>query len=143
MIRPECDDDIETDSNSSMTPMIDVIFTLIAFMMLMINAPLLSMDLDLPDAKKTEIVVSTEAKSVAIAVLQEENQWKLGEGNTLSGDELKLRLNELKIENENGIKVVLTTDKTTYVQRMVDTISILNELEIEGSQIAINRSENN
>jgi len=140
MIKPEMDDDHEA-LGDSMTPMIDVIFTLIAFMMLMINAPMLSMDIDLPQAKKTDIVVAAEAKSIAVAVLKENNQWRIGEGNILSGAQLKQQLATLKSENSDGLKVVLTTDKATYVQRMVDTISILNELEIKGSQIAINKSD--
>tara|TARA_Y100000588_G_scaffold199736_2_gene213513 strand:+ start:2693 stop:3130 length:438 start_codon:yes stop_codon:yes gene_type:complete len=139
MIKPNLEDDLVSEESGSMTSMIDVIFTLIAFMMLMINAPLLTMDMDLPDAKKTSIVKAVEKESVTLAVLQQENQWRLDDGSIVDSQTIKQQLSDLNQANDGQLHVLITTDKTTYVQRMVDTISILNELNIQDSQIAINQ----
>ena len=40
-------DEISSSLQDAMTPMIDVIFVLIAFMMLMINVPLMTMEIEL------------------------------------------------------------------------------------------------
>ncbi len=139
MIKPNLEDDLVSEESGSMTSMIDVIFTLIAFMMLMINAPLLTMDMDLPDAKKTSIVKAVEKESVTLAVLQQENQWRLDDGSIVDSQTIKQQLSDLNQANDGQLHVLITTDRTTYVQRMVDTISILNELNIQDSQIAINQ----
>jgi biopolymer transport protein ExbD len=138
MIRPEVDDVIHADEHLAMTPMIDVIFTLIAFMMLMINAPLLTMDISLPEAGKSNIVKSTTQQRTVISILPQDGQWIVDQGEVINRSELKEKLALLQNENSN-FSVLLATDKTTYVQRMVDTISILNQLNIKNSQIAINK----
>ena len=142
MIKPEIDsNDLDIDTASAMTPMIDVIFTLIAFMMLMINAPLLSIELDLPEAKESKIVVTSESINIAVAIFQETGKWQIGEGEFVSEEALKVQLEQLNTSIEGGVNVVLTIDKSTHVQRLIDTISILNELNITGTQIAINKTE--
>ena len=142
MIKPEIDsNDLDIDTASAMTPMIDVIFTLIAFMMLMINAPLLSIELDLPEAKEPKVMAIKEVKSINLAVFQETGKWQIGEREFLSEKTLKMQLEQLNTNTEGGVNIILTIDKNTHVQRLIDTISILNELNITGTQIAINKTE--
>lgn len=140
MIQPDCDNDCSNKISESMTPMIDVIFTLIAFMMLMINAPLLSVDVNLPETNQSNISISEELTQVVLNILPNKNEWKIGQGTILNEKKLITELQKLKEQHANNIQVVISTDKETYIQRFIDTVTILNGLEIKSSKIAVNQS---
>ncbi len=135
MIRAPVDKD-ETKMSDAMTPMIDVIFSLIAFMMLMINAPLLTMEMSLPEAKKEAGLTVADSKNVTIVILHKDDQWQVGQGTTLNQNSLIDELSRLKQKNDK-LQVLLTVEKDVPVQRMITTIAILNKLEITGSQVAV------
>ena len=126
----------DTKMSDSMTPMIDVIFSLIAFMMLMINAPLLTMEMSLPEAQKDTKVSVVDIKSVTIVILPSSGQWQLEQGDILDQNALAAALSRLKKKNEK-LQVLLTIEKDVPVQRMITTIAILNKLKITGSQVAV------
>jgi len=134
MIELEYDDALDTPKPDTMTPMIDVIFTLIAFMMLMINAPLLSMKMDLPEAKKEQVEGYLQEQIVTLTILPK--HWQLDNGPILKRKDLMEQLISLQQETPE-LKVTLTTDKHTEVQRMIDAIALLNELQIEAAQVAL------
>jgi len=126
----------ETKMSDAMTPMIDVIFSLIAFMMLMINAPLLTMEMSLPEAQKESALTVVNSKNVTVVILHTDDQWQLEEGSILNQDALTVELSRLQQKNDK-LQVLLTIEKDVPVQRMITTIAILNKLKITGSQVAV------
>ncbi|WP_298441891.1 biopolymer transporter ExbD [uncultured Ferrimonas sp.] len=130
----------ESGHGETMTPMIDVIFTLIAFMMLMINTPLLTMELDLPQTEKSASVAVADPQNVTVVILPQAQQWRLDHSDVMNAAQLQQALHNLQQKNDQ-IQVLLTTDKHTEVQRLISTITILNKLQISGSQIAINEQK--
>jgi len=126
----------ENKTNESMTPMIDVIFTLIAFMMLMINSPLLTMKVSLPEAQKDAEIAVVDIQKVTVSILPTSDQWQLNKGKTLDQAMLTDALALLQKESDK-LRVLLVIDKDVPVQRMITTIAILNTLKITGSQVAV------
>lgn len=126
----------ETKMSDVMTPMIDVIFSLIAFMMLMINAPLLTMEMSLPEAKKEAELTVADSKNVTVVILHNDDQWQVEQGNILNQNALTNELSRLQQKNDK-LQVLLTIEKDVPVQRMISTIAILNKLNITGSQVAV------
>ncbi len=128
------DTTLEVPAPDTMTPMIDVIFSLIAFMMLMINAPLLKMDMSLPQAPEQNQRTYTNSEFVSLGILATENSYTLNE-KPLNTSELEGSLVQLKLQGE--LKLMIKTDSATPVQRMVDTLALLNRLKITDAQIAL------
>lgn len=126
----------ENKTNESMTPMIDVIFTLIAFMMLMINSPLLTMKVSLPEAQKDAEIAVVDIQKVTVSILPTSDQWQLNKGKILDQAMLTDALALLQKESDK-LRVLLVIDKDVPVQRMITTIAILNTLKITGSQVAV------
>ena len=130
----------ENTTNSlqeAMTPMIDVIFVLIAFMMLIINAPLLTMKVDLPkvvDAPKT----TTVNKQVVTITLQTKSDvWFINEEPVTSINELKTRLEQQKQTHHGQLSVVLHSDKNVTVERIVELFSLLQTLKLNVTHLAL------
>ena len=123
-----------------MTPMIDVIFVLLAFMMLMINSPLLTMQVDLPKTTIEPVAKKLTKHIVTIGVLVDSKGWHVG-GEALADNEALLtRLAKLKAENNNELSVVINSDKNAPVERMIELFSLLQSVELNVTNIALKDS---
>ncbi len=140
MIQIEQNDSFEGPTTDSMTPMIDVILSLIAFMMLMINAPLLTMDVDLPNVERSEYSAPSESKVLNVAILEQPEQWNIDGKKISSRDELEKALTEQVLSVEKPPVTLLSIDEQSSAQRMIDTLDILNRLGIKDTQIALEKS---
>lgn len=140
MIHFEQEKDLEPISADTMTPMIDVILSLIAFMMLMINAPLLTMEMDLPDVEKSENTASSEKEMINLLILSEAHHWKINENLITSNQQLENELDRLVISAEEPVATILSIDQESSAQRMIDTLDILNRLGVKDTQIALENS---
>ncbi|MET4693134.1 ExbD/TolR family protein [Endozoicomonas lisbonensis] len=122
----------------AMTPMIDVIFSLIAFMMLMINAPMLNMQVELPETESA--VASTtplEKEVITITINPEVEGWFLNEQKIDSDEQLKTELVRLTTEYDESFSIVVSSDKDASVQAMVNLFAILQSLKLEVAHLAL------
>jgi len=136
MISFESEEDLQPVPPDTMTPMIDVILSLIAFMMLLINAPLMTMDFDLPKVEQN-YVASGENKFVSLYILNEGNLWRLNQTDIEGRDALEVALQTAVVDQKEKITTVLSIDKQAAVQRMIDTLDVLKTMGIKDTQIAI------
>ncbi|WP_028116658.1 ExbD/TolR family protein [Ferrimonas senticii] len=141
MIPMEDNHGLEAAAPDPMTPMIDVIFSLIAFMMLMINAPLLSMEVKLPEVEKQQSSGFVQQQFVTITILNDSDSYKFDDGEPIGISQLRQQLQTAQAEGE--LMVMLETDQTTDVQRMMETLGLLNELKIDNVQVALNQAGGN
>ena len=142
MIQFEEETTQDTIAAETMTPMIDVILSLIAFMMLMINAPMLTMEVDLPDIDQPQIESISEEKSINLQILAENQQWRIDHELVKTEKQLKLQLTSLVIEAKKPVATILTIDKKVPAQRMIETLDILNRLNIKNINIALDKKSN-
>ena len=142
MIQFEEETTQDTIGAETMTPMIDVILSLIAFMMLMINAPMLTMEVDLPDIDQPQIESISEEKSINLQILAENQQWRIDHELVKTEKQLKLQLTSLVIEAKKPVATILTIDKKVPAQRMIETLDILNRLNIKNINIALDKKSN-
>lgn len=125
-----------------MTPMIDVIFVLLAFMMLMINTPLFTMEVDLPQTIKTPASKALNNHVVNIAILPKNNLWYL-EGEALKDEQtLIARLTEIKAKHGKQLSIVVSSDKQVHVERMVKLFSLLQKLDLNVTHLALKGVDN-
>lgn len=134
--------DLTEEENSSslqdaMTPMIDVIFVLIAFMMLMINVPLLTMEVELPKVAETPQSSNVQKHVVTIGVLENADEWLVNESKVSSLEELKEQLQAEKMQYPEQLSVVIHSDRKVAMERVVALFSTLQALELNVSHLAL------
>lgn len=139
MIHFEQNEPLEPASPDTMTPMIDVILSLIAFMMLMINAPLLTMDVNLPEVEQQEYQSHVSTEILNLTILEHDSHWRVNEELVTSNDDLTRILTERVINTDPNPITVLSIDRASSAQRMIETLDILNRLGIKNAQIAIEK----
>lgn len=134
--------DLTEEENSSslqdaMTPMIDVIFVLIAFMMLMINVPLLTMEVELPKVAETPQSSNVQKHVVTIGVLENADEWLVNESKVSSLQALKELLQAEKMQYPEQLSVVIHSDRKVAMERVVALFSTLQALELNVSHLAL------
>ena len=137
MITFEEDSTLEPSAPETMTPMIDVILSLLAFMMLMINSPQLTMDLDLPDISEATTLAAADNRIVNLQILAQPEQWRIDDQLISSSEQLVLQLKLQVIDNKEPVTTMLSIDQKTVSQRMIETLDILNRLGVKNTQIAL------
>jgi len=142
MIQFEEETTQDTIGAETMTPMIDVILSLIAFMMLMINAPMLTMEVELPNIDQPQVESIAEEKSINLQILAENQQWRIDHELVKTEKQLKLQLTSLVIDAKKPVATILTIDKKVPAQRMIETLDILNRLNIKNINIALDKKSN-
>jgi len=131
------DEEVSSSLQDAMTPMIDVIFVIIAFMMLMINVPLLTMEVELPKAIEKPMVANVQKNVVSIGVVDGDDAWLVNDARVFSIDSLKERLIEQKLMYPDQLSVVIHSDKQVPMERVVALFGALQELELNVSHLAL------
>lgn len=127
----------EENIDINMTPMIDVVFTIIAFMMILINSPMRVLDMDLPKVEEAALVQADAQKSIQLSVVQDSKIWKINDGPNLGRAEVLAKLTDLKSVADNPLSIVVSIDKNAPVQRMIDTLDILQTSKISNVKILL------
>lgn len=134
--------DLTEEENSSslhdaMTPMIDVIFVLIAFMMLMINVPLVTMEVELPKVVETPRPTNVQKHVVTIGVLDNADEWLVNDSKVSSLEALEELLQAEKMQHPEKLSVVIHSDRKVAMERVVALFSTLQALELNVSHLAL------
>lgn len=140
MIEFENEATVDEPYQGGMMPMVDVIFTLIAFMMLIINAPLNSMDVDLPVTQQQGKQHSPQ-QPITLKVISEKSLWRIDEGTALDFESTRRALQKMLQERSAATTTLLAIDKSAPAQRIVDTLELLQEAGVDDAQIMLAPSQ--
>lgn len=134
----DADEDEQSVSlQDAMTSMIDVIFVIIAFMMLMINVPLMTMEVELPKAVDKPAVANHNQNIISIGVFANDTTWMVNDTRIESIDALKERLISDKRNYSGQLSVVIHSDRQVPMERLVALFAALQELDLNVSHLAL------
>ena len=132
----------QTQSPSSLmpdlTPLLDIIFIVMVFLLLTASVKLESLEVDLPSTDTTS-VSEVDKKSLTIDILDQEPYWAIDGKEYIDWENFKLALIEVTTSNIKQ-PVVIAADKTADVQNLVKLLSFLQENGIAATQLL---TENN
>ncbi|NOH95759.1 biopolymer transporter ExbD [Vibrio sp. 99-70-13A1] len=132
----------QTQSPSSLmpdlTPLLDIIFIVMVFLLLTASVKLESLEVDLPSTD-TASVSEVDNKSLTINILDQEPYWAIDGKEYIDWENFKLALIEITTSNSKQ-PVVIAADKTADVQNLVKLLSFLQENGIAATQLL---TENN
>ncbi|MBE3657169.1 biopolymer transporter ExbD [Vibrio navarrensis] len=115
-----------------LTPLLDIIFIVMVFLMLTAAVKLDSIDVDLPSSD-SNTAAPVEKQSLTINILAEEPHWAINGQRYIDWDNFTLALIE---ESKNSDKpVVIGADKTADIQHLVRLLGFLQESGIKATQL--------
>lgn len=135
MIRINSDE--ETGASLSMadlTPLIDVVFIVLVFLMFTANVQTLSLPVNLPQASAQEASVTSEPKTVTVSILQEGQPWALEEERFNDWETFSKVLLK-KVKSEPDTTVLIAGDKEAPLGNLVKLMMFLSQHHIEAAQV--------
>lgn len=118
-----------------LTPLLDIIFIVMVFLMLSANIKLQSLEVDLPttDSSASQVV---DDKAVTINLLHQAPHWAIDGAAQADWPTFQQKL--IKITQEKpATQWVIAADKTADVQYMVQLLGFLQQHNIQATQILI------
>ena len=126
---------IEGDLIPDLTPLIDVMFMLIIFLILTMNVALKSFNIELAE-DKDNLVQTHAVPSLDLVIFNNADEWSIGGIRFASFADLKTELITRK-NNSEKIKINILSDKSAPVEKLVRLLIFTNNQEIESSNIII------
>lgn len=116
------------------TPLLDIIFIVLVFLLLTANIPLQSLEVDLPKTDSEALSSVQDTKSITINLMAGNPAWAL-QGEQYENWEqfepvLQARAGELKETD-----LILASDKDVTVDSMLKLLAFLQEHQIQATQI--------
>lgn len=129
-----------------LTPLIDIVFMVIVFLLVTANAPLLKLPVDVPQPETTETSVQAEQMDLVISVQRKAPIWGIDKEQYFTWVEFKsallLKVNSAgsaqAIESPESVQrpnVSIAPDKAAKADDLVKVMALLNQLNISDAQI--------
>ncbi|MCG9576617.1 biopolymer transporter ExbD [Vibrio tubiashii] len=121
-----------------LTPLLDIIFIVMVFLMLTAAVKLDSLEVDLPTTD-SQVVSEVDTKSLTINILEAEPHWAIDGKEYIDWENFTLAL--LEEYKSNKQPIVIGADKTAEVQHLVKLLAFLQENGIQATQLLTEESK--
>ena len=119
---------------ADLTPLLDVVFIVMVFLLFTANAQTLSLPVNLPEASREQAAVTHEPKTLTISILAEDQPWAISEERYRDFEAFSQSL-LAEIENEPDTTVLIAGDKEAPLGNLVQVMMFLSEHEITAAQV--------
>lgn len=126
---------IEGDLIPDLTPLIDVMFMLIIFLILTMNVALKSFNVELSE-DKDNLVQDQAVASLDLVIFNNADDWSLDGVKFSSFAELKSEL-EKRATKDDDVKINILSDKSVPVEKLVRLLIFTNDHKIDSSNIIV------
>ncbi|WP_345874170.1 ExbD/TolR family protein [Shewanella algae] len=121
------------DSGLDLTPLIDIIFIVLVFLLLTANPKLLSLPIEVPDNSSTTLSPQAQTQ-LTVSVLPQAPFWALNEQKFARFDAFEQALTQALADNPE-LTLVVAADKEARVQPLMQLLSLLQRLEISQTRV--------
>ncbi|MCR9367551.1 ExbD/TolR family protein [Vibrio antiquarius] len=125
-------DNTRNDLTPDLTPLLDIIFIVMVFLMLTAAVKLDSLDVNLPSTE-SQAVADVDKQSITVNILKDEPSWAINGKTYIDWDNFTLALLE---ESKSSDKpIVIGAEKTANIQSLVQLLGFLQENGIQATQL--------
>lgn len=129
-------DGIISDLLPDLTPLLDVMFMLIIFLVLTNNAMQQVFDISLPDDKEDVLEVLSENDTIKITIFAEEGQWAINEQKFSDFSNFKPAL-ITAYNNSKKKHVIVFGDKSATIDSLMELLTFMRSEGIEAADMVM------
>ena len=118
-------DDLALD----LTPLLDVLFLLLVFLVLIANSAQYQIDVSLPSLDKAERTASSQENSLLVKLYDSGERWQIDNQDYIAWNDVCNALNKQCADNKS-LKIVLASDKDVKLEGFLKIIHYLQKLGI-------------
>jgi biopolymer transport protein ExbD len=126
------------DQKLELTPLIDVIFIVIVFLLLTANVRLLSLPVTVPVTDDIETASKTTQSIIAITVSNDNAGWYLEKAYFSDWSLFRTHL-LVAIKEKPESKITLAADQQADVQRFVKVLTLLQQQQVTDTRIIVQK----
>ncbi|MRI33087.1 biopolymer transporter ExbD [Endozoicomonas sp. OPT23] len=124
---------------ADLTPLLDVVFIVMVFLLFTANVQTLSLPVNLPEASREEASLSQEPKTLTVSILAENQPWALEEQKFNDFESLSKAL-LLKVKEAPETTVLVAGDKEAPLGRLVELMAFFSKHKITAAQVLMEES---
>lgn len=138
MIRlPDSDrEGILGDLLPDLTPLLDVMFMLIVFLILTANSVPFAVDVALPSDKQSISTAVEEEKTITLTLLPEKQGWKINQESFTDEAQMHRALLEKYKQNADQ-HIIIAGEKSVSMQKLLNAITFLRKQNIQTADILV------
>ncbi|MFM2614002.1 ExbD/TolR family protein [Vibrio campbellii] len=121
-----------------LTPLLDIIFIVMVFLMLTAAVKLDSLDVNLPSTD-SQAVAEVDKESITVNILKEEPHWAINGKAYINWENFTLAL--LEESKSTDKPIVIGAEKTADIQLLVKLLGFLQENGIQATQLLTEESQ--
>ncbi|KJY82841.1 biopolymer transporter ExbD [Vibrio galatheae] len=125
-------DDVRYGLTPDLTPLLDIIFIVMVFLMLTAAVKLESLEVDLPTTD-SPTVSQVDTQSLSVNILKQEPHWAIEGKQYIDWENFTLAL--LEEYKTNNKPIVIGADKDAEVQHLVKLLAFLQQNGIQATQL--------
>lgn len=129
--------EIISDLLPDLTPLIDVMFMLIVFLILTTNATQQIFDVSLPENKENNLPLISNDDAIIVTIFAN-NKWAINEQEFDNFNDLKSNLLEI-YNSSNNKKLLIYGDKMVTMDKLMDMLTFMRSNNIEAADIVMNK----
>ena len=124
---------------ADLTPLLDVVFIVMVFLLFTANVQTLSLPVNLPEASREEATLSQEPKTLTVSILAKGQPWALEEEKYDRFEDFSQAL-LTTIKEAPDTTVLVAGDKAAPLGNLVELMIFLSEHEITAAQVLMEES---
>lgn len=117
-----------------LTPLLDIIFIVMVFLLLTANVQLNTMKIDLPQTHDAAVLAAHDNAAITINVLTGEPAWAI-EGQTAADWDAFNALFRQQIQRQPQRQVIIAADKNASVENMLKVMALMQQHQIRATNI--------
>ncbi|PJE79233.1 hypothetical protein CI610_01804 [invertebrate metagenome] len=122
-----------------LTPLLDVVFIVMVFLLFTANAQTLSLPVELPQATQADATVTREPKTLTVSIFSEGKSWALGERRFRNWELFSDKLLE-KVKKKPGVTVLIAGDKEAPLGKLVKLMMFLGQHDIQAAHVLMDET---
>jgi biopolymer transport protein ExbD len=119
-----------------LTPLLDIIFILMVFLLLTANIKLKTLDIEIPQTTEHKVLVSTEQKNIAINLMAHSPLWALDGKPYQDFDNFRQSLIAM-VKAAPDKAVIIAADKNAKVEDMLALLAFLQSQQIRTTNLVM------
>ncbi len=127
-------ENILADLIPDLTPLIDVMFMLMVFLILTINQSEKIFNIETPKDEENVSVISKNSNTIKITIFASNNEWAIANKKLNGINILKKHLKKIIDKNQNN-KIIIYSDKKANVEKLLKLMTYLKKENIHNINI--------
>ena len=138
MIKVSDVDSVSDAPAIELTPLIDIVFIVIVFLLVTANVPLLKLPVSIPEASENPSAEVVDSDSAVITVPSKDALWGLDDKEYESWEAFKT---QLQARADKDLSVSIAADGDAQAKALITVMSLLNEMKLQNVQILMKPPE--